>query len=165
MFDSFWTTITEQLAQNQFLSGGAILAGLGILFAYLRRVPTHVYNWTQRRLVIRVDILDRDEAFNWIIQWLAQHPYKKRCRLVSVKTTHNRDCNNDAIRNEAKKVTLSPAPGPHFFFYKRRLVILRRTRQEGGDLKEGLLGIQEKFDITIFSRNTSLVNQLLEEVV
>ena len=163
MFDSFWTMFTEQLSQNQFLSGGAILASFGIVLAYLRRVPQYVFNWVRRRLVIRVDILDRDEAFGWIIQWLAQHPYKKRCRLVSVKTTHNKGNNNEVIKEEAKKITLSPAPGPHFFFYKRRLVILRRSRQEGGDLKGGLLGIQEKFDITIFSRNTKLVNQLLEE--
>ncbi len=154
--DVIWTFFSDQLAENQFLSGGALLAVLGVGFAYLRNIPSYVYNWIRRRLVIRVDILDRDEAFSWLIAWLAQHPYKRRCRLVSVNTS-----NKDS--KKSKNIILSPAPGPHFFFYKRRLVILRRSRQEGGDLKGGLLCIQEKFDLTIFSRNVSIVNSLLEE--
>ena len=165
--DSIWTFFSDQLATNQFLSGGALLAVLGVGFAYLRNIPSYVYNWMRRRLVIRVDILDRDEAFSWLIAWLAQHPYKRRCRLLSVNTNNKTPVKTSNISCKeskgVKNIVLSPAPGPHFFFYKRRLVILRRSRQEGGDLKGGLLGIQEKFDLTIFSRDVSIVNSLLEE--
>ena len=148
--DTIWTFLTDQLAQNQFLSGGAILAVLGMGLVYLRNIPQQIYSWLCRRFILRIDILDRDESFSWIVAWLAQHPYKYRCRLISVNTNNG-------------KIVLSPAPGTHFFFYKRRLMILRRSRQEGGDLKGGLLGIQEKFDLTIFSRNVVLINELINE--
>jgi len=168
MLDQFWNLAAEALSQNQFLSGGAILAGAGIALAYLRRLPALLYAWGSRRVITRVDILDRDEAFTWVVQWLAQHPYKNRCRLWTVKTSNS----SDAIRHESqgggstekkKDIILSPAPGPHFFFYKKRLVILRRHRQEGGDLKGGTLGIQERFDLTIFTRKASVVRDLLKE--
>ena len=165
--DSIWTFLTDQLAQNQFLSGGALLAAFGMGFAYLRNVPYHIYNWLRRHLVLRIDILDRDEAFSWMVAWLAQHPYKRRCRLLSVKTSNSKffkePANNTSITKDKKQIILSPAPGPHIFFYKRRLVILRRTRLEGGDLAGGMLGVQEKFDLTIFSRNVALVSELIHE--
>ena len=166
--DSIWTFLTDQLAQNQFLSGGALLAAFGVGFAYLRNVPHQVFNWLRRHLVLRVDILDRDEAFTWMVAWLAQHPYKRRCRLLSVRTSNSKlllgkPTNATELIDDRKKIILSPAPGPHFFFYKRRLVILRRTRTEGGDIQGGILGIQEKFDLTIFSRDVSLVNELIQD--
>ncbi len=166
--DSIWTFLTDQLAQNQFLSGGALLAAFGLGFAYLRNIPHQVFNWLRRRFVLRVDILDRDEAFSWMVAWLAQHPYKKRCRLLSVKTSNSKFFSGEQTvtpegDKDQKKVILSPAPGAHFFFYKRRLVILRRSRQEGGDLAGGLLGVQEKFDLTIISRNVALVNELIRD--
>ncbi len=161
--DSIFTFVSDQLTQNQFLSGGAMLAVLGIGFAYLRNIPGQLYNWLRRRFVLRIDILDRDEAFKWLVAWLAVHPYCNRCRLISIKTSNSKLFGGSGNKDTKKRIILSPAPGPHFFFYKKRLVILRRSRQEGGDLQAGLLGIQEKFDLTIFSRDISLVNSLLEE--
>ena len=167
MLESFWNLATEALSQNQFLSGGAILAGAGIALAYLRRLPPLLYAWGSRRVITRVDILDRDEAFEWIVQWLAKHPYKNRCRLWTVKTSNAGNTNEvqQSTVGEKKKteIILSPAPGPHFFFYKKRLVVLRRHRQEGGDLKGGGLGIQERFDLTIFTRQAGIVRSLLQE--
>ncbi len=171
MLDQLWNLATEALSQNQFLSGGAILAGAGIALAYLRRLPSLLYAWGSRRVITRVDILDRDEAFTWVVQWLAKHPYKNRCRLWTVKTSNSKNTGDsvpyksqDETTSQKKKdIILSPAPGPHFFFYKKRLVVLRRHRQEGGDLKGGTLGIQERFDLTIFTRKASIVRDLLQD--
>jgi len=162
ILDLFWT----QLQQNQFLSGGAILASLGLILAYLRNTPKYIYRFISRRLIIRLDILDRDDAFNWVLKWLAQQSYNNSCRLLSVKTTNLReiDEDNQPVNPHAKKqIILSPAPGLHFFWYKYRPILLYRHRQEGGDLKGGMLGIQESLNLTIFSRNTKLVKELLLE--
>ncbi len=161
--DFIYNFVSEQLANNQFLSGGTMLAVLGIGFAYLLNIPSYVKTWLRRRFVLRIDILDRDESFTWLVAWLAAHPYRHRCRLLSVKTSNSKLLGGTGDTDTKKRINLAPAPGPHFFFYKKRLVILRRTRQEGGDLQAGLLGIQEKFDLTIFSRDVSLVNSLLED--
>ncbi len=165
MFENLWGLLWTQLQQNQFLSGGALLGVCGILFAYFRTLPKHIYWFCRKRLIVQIDILDKDSAFNWIVQWLSKHPYSKKCRLVSVKTSNivipgNR---SEKVEGASKKVILSPAPGPHFFWYKHRLVLLWRHRTEGSDLKSGHLGVQERFHITIFSRNIQLITDLLAE--
>ena len=44
------------------------LCGLvGIFLAYLRRVPSNLWAWFKRRIMIEIDIPDRDEVFNWTV--------------------------------------------------------------------------------------------------
>jgi chaperone BCS1 len=163
-----WQSLMDQLSSNQFLSGGALLAVVGVIFTYLRRVPSHIWDWTKRRLITVVDVPDRDEAFKWLNVWLAQHPYQKRCRLWTVQTKRQRNENDIGDSNLKKpQVILSPAPGLHFLFYRHRLMILRRERREGGEKGStsgtGALGFYETFNFTLFSRNKQIVLDLLEE--
>jgi hypothetical protein len=161
--------ISSQLHNNQFLSGGAVLAVGGMLVAYLRNVPARFFNWCKRRIITEIDIPDRDEAFNWLCLWLANHPYKKRCRWWTVKTSRGRGNMDDdpCDRLERKKPTiiLSPAPGLHYLIYKKRLMILYRERKDGGQDKAiaNVLGYRETFHIKLFSRSSQLIFELLEE--
>jgi chaperone BCS1 len=162
-----WQFLVDQLAANQFLSGGALLALAGIGFAYLRSVPRHIYNWTKRRLITEIDVPDRDASFKWLNIWLAQHPYHRRCRLWTVHTKRAREYDIDATDKNSKnpKIILSPAPGVHFLFYKKRLMILNRVRKDGAE-KSGsasIPGFRESFEFTLFSRHKQVVLDLLEE--
>jgi chaperone BCS1 len=161
-----WQFLTDQLATNQFLSGGALIAVVGVLFTYLRSAPRYVWEWIKRRSITVIDVPDRDESFKWLNIWLAQHPYHKRCRLWTVHTKRQRDYEDDCDRRDKKpKIILAPAPGVHFLFYRRRLMILNRERKESGD-KGGMsavVGFRETFKFTLFSRNKSVVLELLEE--
>jgi chaperone BCS1 len=159
-----WQYLTDQLAKNQFLSGGALIAVMGVLFAYLRTTPVYLYGWAKRRIITEIDIPDRDESFKWVNIWLSQHPYRKRCRLWTVQTKRKRDL-DEQDKGRKAQIILAPAPGIHFMFYKRRLLILRRERKDAAE-KSGIslgAGFRETFNITLFSRNKQIVLELIEE--
>jgi chaperone BCS1 len=161
-----WEFLTTQLANNQFLSGGALLAVVGGMAMYLRSIPGYIYTWTKNRIITEVDIPDRDEAFKWMNIWLSQHPYKNRCRWWTIQTRRQRDYDDLQSTQDPKKprIILSPAPGVHFLFYKRKLMILYRERKDTaakGD--SAALGFRETFTIKLFSRNKKVVYDLIEE--
>jgi chaperone BCS1 len=163
-----WEFLTTQLANNQFLNGGLVLAILGGVLVYLRSLPSYLFTWIKHRLITEVDIPDRDEAFRWMNVWLSQHPYKKRCRWWTVQTRRQHDYAipyQDTVEDQKKpRIILSPAPGLHFLFYKKKLMILYRERKDtaskGGD---AALGYRETFTIKLFSRNKQIVYDLIEE--
>jgi len=161
-----WESLMTQLSSNQFLSGGALLAIVGVGFAYLRRVPGYLWLWFKRRIITVIDVPDRDEAFKWLNIWLSQHPYHKRCRLWTVHTKRRYDNSENEPSRKKTKIILAPAPGIHFMFYKRRLMILYRDRKEGSENGSGVsaaIGFCETFTFTLFSRNKQIVLDLLEE--
>lgn len=165
MIEIIWNFISA----NAFLSGGAILGLAGIFLAYLRRVPSNLWAWFKRRIMIEIDIPDRDEVFNWLDGWLAEHKYQKRCRLVTVyskslKDKYEDEFPSDTCKRKKPKIFMSPAPGLHYLFYKGRLVILHRERKDSaGDKGSMSLGLRETFNIKIFSRNRQLVMDLITE--
>src|SRR5690606_9427060 len=84
--DVIWTYLETQLAENQLFSGGLILMLAGGLVAYFRQVPVQMWAWLKAQFVFEVDILDREPAFEWLDQWLAQHSYaRQRARWLSVR--------------------------------------------------------------------------------
>ena len=170
MIQTIWNFIASNAAANQFLSGGFILGALGVLIAYFRKVPGSIWAWFKRRIVIEIDIPDRDEVFNWLDGWLAEHKYQKRCRLVTVYSKSLKDKQESeglpslSCKRKKPKIFISPAPGLHYLFYKGRLVILNKERKDStGDKGSMSFGIRETFNIKIFSQNRQLVMDLITE--
>jgi chaperone BCS1 len=172
MLDQLWTFVLNQLQNNQFLAGGAVLAILATVAHQCREIPRRVWWKIKSQFIIEVDIPDRDEAFIWVNQWLSKHPYgQKRARLLTVKTERpGEDCDDLASdRNTQPQIIFSPSVGCHWFFYKRRLVILVRDRRDGSEQGGGgggggiSLGIKETFTLKVFTRRRAIVQQLLEE--
>lgn len=162
-----WDFITTQLASNQFLNGGLVLAVVGSALVYLRSLPGYLFTWIKHRLITEIDIPDRDEAFRWMNVWLSQHPYRKRCRWWTVQTRRQRDYDDgpdDSRERKKPRIILSPAPGLHFLFYKRKLMILYRERKDTqGKGDTVALGFRETFTFKLFSRNKQVVYDLIEE--
>jgi chaperone BCS1 len=164
MFDS----VLQFVQSNSFFSGGAVLAILGGLLMYLRSAPGYIFTWVKHRLITEIDVPDRDEAFRWLTIWLSQHPYKQRCRWWTVQTRRQRDY-DDGIQVSPKdykkpRVILSPAPGFHFLFYKKKLMILYRERKDTqGKGDTAAFGFRETFTIKLFSRNKQVVYDLIED--
>lgn len=162
-----WNTIVdffnEQLATNQFFQGGALIAAMGILFASLRTIPSKIYRTLRWFSFVTIDVPDKDESFRWVDKWLSSHAYsQKRARNLTVYT-RRRNVYTD--KRGLPEILLSPAPGTHYFFYKRHFVTLYRERKEpaaeggsGSTLME-----REIFTIKILGRNRNVAKCLLEE--
>jgi chaperone BCS1 len=160
---------------NPLLSSGLVLLLAGGALYYLKRLPGRLYDLIERFFIVRMEILDEDEAYRWMQVWLAER--LSRTLSVSVVTRRNRptdaDADEDAADGSPNRPTVYfvPAVGTYFFWYRRRFVTLNRERQEnasagtllGGGEGQGLPRNKESFTLRIFSRNRDLARQLVEE--
>ncbi len=166
MLDSVWNFFRSQLETNQLFSGGLILMIGGAVAAYFRQVPQHVYQFIRSKLILEIDILDRDPAFEWIEKWLAEHTYaRNRARSLTVKTVavdYNTRRENPQMDSRAQ-IVFTPAPGVHWLFFRGRLICLHRERPKLSESALHPVNVRESFNITLFSRQRRLAYDLLEE--
>jgi chaperone BCS1 len=164
--DTFWTFFEKQLSDNSFFSGGLILMVGGALLAACRQLPMQVWDWLRSQLVIEVDVLDRDPAFDWIDQWLASHRYSQsraRCLSVRTRAIDPRQREADPTGDHRPQILFTPAPGRHWLFYRGRLVVLYRLRPDMNQAQSQPVNVRESFSLTLFTRNRELVRQLLAD--
>jgi chaperone BCS1 len=173
--------IRQQL-ENQFLSGGAVLMLLGVALALLRKVPRHIGSFLHRRLVTTVDVNDQDEAFYWMQEWLAQHPYSKRSRLLTVTTENSSyapaDANKPMLKNSGypkaeltgeeesgrrqPKIYFTPAPGLHLLRFEGHWVLLYRVREKQEGSNSGRYW-REQFILKTLVRDRKFLRRLILE--
>lgn len=158
----------EQLRQNSFLSGGASLMVLGGIMAFLRHLPGRLTAYVRRRFVITVEADGSDPAFQWLQDWLARQDYAQRARNLSMSTVWKKTpLGADSQLNFNDRVAtarfrFTPAPGTHAFWFRNRLLILRRTRR---DLENsaGNTPYSETASIELIGGNRGMVEDLLHE--
>lgn len=150
-----WDKILLFLKDNQFLSGGLLLGSLGASLVYLKNVPNQIYTFLKKRLIVTAIIRDKDSAFEWVTNWLSDH-LKTRSVLVGTRKVE-----------KGLVITLTPAPGIHFMWYKWRLLMVSRFDDKSESTSAGIdlssLLRKEALKITIFGRKTEIVNQLINE--
>jgi chaperone BCS1 len=159
----------DSLGQNQFLSSGLALMGFGGLMALLRNLPGTLWGFVVRRLTISVEIPDRDPAFRWVQEWVAEQRYSRRARRLSLTTTwaspdptaYDEDEEPAPLRPSEARFLLSPAPGTHVMAYRRRLLVLQRYRR---DLQNGgPAAFQETLTLQLLGGRRAMVDELLKE--
>jgi chaperone BCS1 len=161
---------------NPFVSAGLLFMIAGGLMVYLRRIPGLLYDLIERFFIVKMEIKDEDEAYQWMQVWLAD---KLRGTLsISVVTKRNRIHNpdlDDVVPTSAgatPSIFFVPAVGTYFFWYRNRFVTLHRNRHENslpaifssgdGDNKNASRD-KESFTLRIFSCNRGLARQLIED--
>lgn len=161
MWEQLVTFVTEQVEQNEIFKGGLLLMVGGALLALVRGWPARIWSFIKRQSMVVIDIPDKDQAFKWVNLWLAEHNYSKKwARLITVKTERN------DRQYDKPQIIFSPAPGEHWLWYKRRLVILSRNRQQMGEdsgVGSNRDPFREYFTIRILGRRRDLAYQLIEE--
>lgn len=160
------TSWIESLTENPFLSGGAVLVILGGILAYCRHLPGKILAFIERFFILKIEILDDDEAYHWMRIWIAQ----RMAGTLSISVCTRRKNQPDDIdepnspRDNRPHVFFVPSPGTYFFLYRGRPVMLTRERNDqpsaGGD---GIPRIRECFMIRIWSRNRNLARELVEQ--
>jgi mitochondrial chaperone BCS1 len=164
--------LLETLNHNPFFSGGLTLMIIGSVAAFLRRLPGRIWTFLERRVSISVEIPDRDPAFRWVEAWLAAHRDVRRVRDLSLTTTWVRSEPDPTIDANAyynspsgpasqAKFLLTPAPGMHILTYRRRLLILYRTRREPQSGRGQ--AFQESLTLQILFGSRRLIEELCME--
>lgn len=168
MIEQLWTFLSSQLASNQFLAGGFILGIIAALFHQLKAIPGKIFSKLWSQFFIEVEILERDEAFGWVVKWMAEQPYsKRRARLLMAHTERAKrgptSVDDDEDTDSRPEIIFSPARGNHWFFYKRRLVYVYRGRDEDSSASKETLITPQVVTVRILSRSRTLLKELLEE--
>lgn len=164
----------SQFQQNPFIGGGIFLMAVGALLFYVRRLSGLVTDFVERFLILKLEILDEDEAYHWMQLWLADKLSRTLSISVVTRRKQSQDTDDeDECRPSKPSVYFVPAVGTYFFWYHHRLVTLCRNRRENSG-SSTLMGAvsgenknaardRESFTLRIFSRNRSLARALVEE--
>jgi len=157
MFDIIYNWIVVQVTTNEIFAGvmgGSIF--MSTLYM-LRKVPSHLWFLFKRQYTCHLVVHNDDRAFEWLDLWLSSHPYAVNTRRLKLTTFWHYDSDGD---DEGKWV-LSPGPGAHIFFHKRRFIYINRTESEGS--QTGVLKRRETIEIYILGRNTECLYTLINE--
>jgi len=168
---SIFDVISNQL-HNQIVGGGLVLMVSGSVIALCRKVPTEIWAWIKRQVTINADIQNTDPLFDYLTLWLDSQPYTKKSRRLTVTTTTTVKSDDDDDDDQPSriqrglKLIFSPAPGSHFFLYKKTMVWLDRRRESNSvkDQKETGFKKMETITITTLGRNQKIIRDLMEDI-
>jgi hypothetical protein len=126
---------------NPVVSGGFVLMLMGGLLYSLKRLPGRIYDLFERFFIIRMEILDEDESYQWMQVWLAERLRTALSTSVVTKRKKRTDCDDDEQPHDDKPtIYFVPAVGTYFFWYKGRFVTLHRHREENSHSPIGAVG-------------------------
>lgn len=171
MLQSIWTNAADAFAHNQVMSGGAVLMVVGAIAAYMRNLPSRLWTMLRRQVVLELHISQKDQAFQWLVKWLAAHTYT-RDRAMSFSVSSIDDDGNfhrqddppivagSQPRSRRPRVLLSPSKGEHFLFHRGCLMWISRSTEEAGSEYSQKI---ELLSLFILTRNRHLATEIVEE--
>lgn len=166
-----------------------VLLFIGVLIFASTYINTWLWEMIDAYLMSTADVRIDDEMYNMLMSWIANQSFAKRSRRFVANTNLNsrmwflwREFDEDSAEDEAmvqfdesgnaistvgkgkkeKKVLFTPSFGTHFFWYKKRLLIFRRsqdTRQTGW----GPVSEREEISVSCFGRNPTILKDLLDD--
>ncbi len=145
-----------------------------------------IWKFADSYLMSTADIRIDDEMYNMIMSWVASQQFSKKSRRFVANTNlnsrawflwdYNQDEDEDqgvefdnegnpivtSSRKKNKQVQFTPSFGTHYFWYKKRLLIFRRTQdtRQGGWMTASE---REEISISSFGRNPTILKELLDE--
>ncbi|MDD4912571.1 MAG: AAA family ATPase [Sideroxydans sp.] len=124
MFDALWNLIQAQ-SNNQLFVGGFVLGLMGLLAAWLRKVPGMLWSYFNRVFIVTAVIDSRNDLFSALITWLNDLPFGRTSRFFTV-IQENADPDDESSANGLPQLLYSPAPGFHIFWFQGHLMWIER---------------------------------------
>lgn len=127
---------------------------LTLLYA-LKAVPAELWSFVKWRFTCSLTVFSEDAAFERVSEWLARLSASKQSRQLRLTTRYDEASQTDSDY-------LSPGLGMHFFWYKRRPILVTRSLPDKG----GIGGWKRFEDIRIATVGASpaLLAELVAEV-
>jgi chaperone BCS1 len=123
-----------------------------------------------RLFVSRVTITSKDEAFHWIMLWLAQHEYSKRANHFSVLTSKTyfdfstHFFNSAPSEKDKHKIPVKfiPSPGNHFVCFQGKYLLIHYTRQVTGAGQNNEVGTMETITVSTLGYRPTFLRSFVE---
>ncbi|KAK3333852.1 BCS1 N terminal-domain-containing protein [Cercophora scortea] len=180
-FSVFSAAVTKYLHIDLNVYIPLVLLGACLTFAW-RSLSETFWQTVESHAMSVVDIRTDDEIYNMLMTWVAAQRFAQGARRFVVNTNlssrswfawrwENDEDNeaddgtvDDATTSGKKKKALAYTPtfGSHWFWYRGRLLIFRRTqnRESNGFL---VASEREEISISCFGRNPWILKELLHE--
>lgn len=167
-----------------------ILLIIGVITWASQQVKEWFWDIVEDYLMSTVDIRVDDEMYNMVMGWIAGQKFADRSRKFIANTDLNSrawtlvrsswqnendddddigvefDENGDVVaklnNKKDKGVQFTPSFGIHYFFYNKRLLIFRRTRDKS-QINIGPVSELEEISIQCYGRNPQILKDLLAE--
>lgn len=162
MIDTVYQHFQQQLASNDFLSGGFALMVLGSAVALLRGVPGQLWNFARRQFTCEAEVRDR-ELLAWVGEWVARNSYGRRCRRIRALLVPSTELGEG--RNWAE-IALGPGTGRHFLRFEGRWLLVQRAINKEESLSDhgNFLGALESITITALGRDNAVLDRFFAAV-
>ena len=141
----------KDLFTNQTMTAmmGVMVTG-AVLYA-LRSIPVYLYRAFVWSATVRLTVTGDDEVFDWVSEWLAQHPYALRARTLKLATG----------RTGTDRWSLAPGFGTHFF-WDNGLVILSRSFDDKATPSGWQIRPRERMSITVLGRRQNRLREMID---
>jgi chaperone BCS1 len=133
MFES----LQAAFATNQLVSGGVVLAALGVAAMWLREVPAKFSRWAKHFFVTTLAIDSREELlFPALVEYMDTREALRRLNNFTVRTIRDQDSSYQSLNDELQQggrpqTAFSPGEGFHLFMLDGRLMWMKREVQVG----------------------------------
>jgi mitochondrial chaperone BCS1 len=159
--------IIHTILQNQVVTGLSFTAVLGAIAFQLRNIPRMIVDATLRFMTVQLTVVSTDAAFDWVDRWLAQQPYARRAKMLTLRAQGS---DEDLYlptagqgQSEPDQWNLSPGPGLHMFWWRRRPVFLDRNYlTKDGDQRRGRP--VETLRFRTLGRSQQVIRRLIHDV-
>lgn len=152
--------ILKPILDNQVVTGLSFTAILGGAMYQLRTVPYLLKRGILRFFTVELTVLNTDQAFDWLDRWMAAHPYTQKTKMMQLRAMDDFSSPN----SRAVEWTLSPGPGTHMFWWRKRPIVLNRTflSKEGNEASRGGRPVEQMHFRTI-GRSQLIIRALIAE--
>lgn len=163
--------LQKLLQENPLFQGGFVLAILGVLSVYARKIPNTIIEFLKKKLMYSITIDDRDDLYVWMILWLeVNYPKGKTKKLVAVsslvKRSPNENSDTDSTPNKnINSIIYKPDSSGFFIKYQGTIFYMYINREKMTGTAEAIfLNFHESITIKFFSKKgRMIVTNLLTE--
>ena len=140
------------LSSNQLVSGGLVLAGLGIVAMWLRELPVKVARWGQHFFVTTLAVDSREELmFPALVEYMDSREALRRINNFTVRAVRQQGSSYQSLHDELQQggrpePLFSPGEGFHVFWLDGRLMWMKREVQVA-------VSVIEKITLSTFGRD------------
>ena len=153
----------QSLQGNEFFHGGLVLGVLSALAVWGRRIPSLLFGLLRRRLVMEVEILKANYAYDALLAWWGRQPGNLKNQRFVLKI-----CKGHAPRvaqESPPEVEFIAAPGNHFLWHGGRPLWLSLTREKVQNDHGLLLAYHEQLSLRSLGRDRGFLVALLRQAV
>ncbi|PRP81942.1 mitochondrial chaperone BCS1 [Planoprotostelium fungivorum] len=158
------TSMFQNTAITSYVKVTIAIGIFGSLWSLAQEKVNALISRIGYNFIISVAVDSKDESYQWMLEWLAMHPYSLSATNLGMITAYDSENGSGVTPNIRPKVVISPYLGNHFLSYKGHYYWITRTRDtNANDLTSG--GFYENLTITLFGRNRRAIQGLITDAM